>query len=97
MTCALGQQLEHVTTGGPFRAPDRASLIRPATVSAGSFLFVPITPEGPRLIHPVTYSPLCTVRACAQFDAGIAVSRARHCVRSRTGAGLSATVEGYAL
>ena len=29
----------------------------PATVSAASGLFVPITPVGPRLIHPPAYSP----------------------------------------
>ena len=28
-----------------------------STVSCASFLFVPITPEGPRLIQPTTYSP----------------------------------------
>ena len=28
-----------------------------ATVSAASFLLVPITPDGPRLIQPTQYSP----------------------------------------
>ena len=41
------------TVGGASR-PARASSIRLATVSAASYLFVPITPVGPRLIHPVT-------------------------------------------
>jgi hypothetical protein len=37
--------------------PASASATILATVSAASFLLVPITPLGPRLIHPTTYSP----------------------------------------
>src|SRR6185503_8436283 len=38
-------------------APPSASAISRSTVSVASFLFVPITPVGPRLIQPAQYTP----------------------------------------
>ena len=40
---------------GPLVGPASAKIA--STVSWASFLFVPITPEGPRLIQPTAYSP----------------------------------------
>ena len=56
---ALGEQLVEGPVGRRRgHGPARASSSRSSMVSTASFLFVPMTPVGPRLIHPATYSPL---------------------------------------
>src|ERR671931_394972 len=42
---------------GSLSLPRSASSISFTIVSVASFLFVPITPDGPRLIQPTAYSP----------------------------------------
>ena len=57
---ALASQAAIASASGSAGAPSvpasASSTIR-ATVSAASFLLVPITPDGPRLIQPTAYSP----------------------------------------
>ena len=43
---------------GVFSSPASASSSRLLAASCPSFLFVPMTPLGPRRIQPVTYSPV---------------------------------------
>ena len=55
----LGEQVGDVAVirPGALSRPASASWIRQVAASCPSFLFVPITPLGPRRIQPVTYSP----------------------------------------
>ena len=49
----LEQRLERALAARGGSRPARASSSSSSTVSVASFLFVPITPLGPRLIQPV--------------------------------------------
>ena len=59
MLRALGHEvLDVVPRSGVFRRPAAASSRMRSTVSWESFLFVPMTPDGPALDPAVTYSPV---------------------------------------
>src|SRR4051794_23243477 len=55
--CSQASTASPPPSGGFVSRPRARSSSSPATVSAAHFLFVPMTPDGPRLIQPTAYSP----------------------------------------